>query len=721
MSSARRSAVWVVSVLSFTAAARGEGFTAYVRSSIDFQRVRQDRELLLGRWDHWICMPWRYQWGRPYDDELAAAMKAAGFNGGFCDHEAGRDSDRHERNGFLWYLDHTAGKGDLFLEDIPQERRERDMRPYPLIRQDVRDRLIGKVTKAVTGANRYRTLVAYALDDEISWSTYTSPCRWDSHPYTIADFSKWLVRRYGSEEAVREKWGNQSPLFGKLMATPDNFLDLYKQPWPRWNLSALCDGWSYMDSQLLNLVGELVTLANKIDPNTPCGFVGGQCPAPYGGYDYAKVARKVQFLEAYDIGCTAEIMRSFNPGNLMPLVQTAAPDQRTPKSEWFNWYYWAHGNRGVIVWAEGWFSPGNDMLPAGAAVKKLADASRAIIGGQWVHDGVAVYYSHPSIQVSWFIDCEAHGRTWINRSSSLNNQHASTVAAFWAWTKLLEDARLQYNFVSYADLLTEGIDPQKYRVLVLPRVLALSDQEAEVIRDYVRRGGHVIADHLTGLFDHHGQGRAKPVLGDLFGNAKWPPVRPGALFGGTLLSETDSDTYYQLDFLRAAKDIWPKCQRANGFVIAERDQPTFVRREVGSGSATLLNVSIMEYLRYRAAEPGRAKSLRGPIIGLFAKAGVTPRLSLAVKDAEPPMAEAIYWQKGDRLYVLVVQNPLRFASETGVGNADELSFDTVPLTIRFVTPQKDVRDERTGRSLGDGTTFTVDWRRSEAAILSMVR
>ena len=36
--------------------------------------------------------------------------------------------------------------------------------------------------------------------------------------------------------------------------------------------------------------------ANSLDPHTPCGLVGGQSPNAFGGYDYAKLMRKVQFL-----------------------------------------------------------------------------------------------------------------------------------------------------------------------------------------------------------------------------------------------------------------------------------------------------------------------------------------------------------------------------------------------------------------------------------------
>jgi hypothetical protein len=70
------------------------------------------------------------------------------------------------------------------------------------------------------------------------------------------------------------------------------------------------------------LIGELVETANKADPDTPCGFVGGQAPNIWGGYDYAKPTKKIQFIEAYNLGSSQAIIRSFNPANAMPQVTT---------------------------------------------------------------------------------------------------------------------------------------------------------------------------------------------------------------------------------------------------------------------------------------------------------------------------------------------------------------------------------------------------------------
>ena len=246
-----------------------------------------------------------------------------------------------------------------------------------------------------------------------------------------------------------------------------------------------------MDSQLNNLIGDLVTHANAIDGLTPTGIVGGQCPSPYGGYNYAKLKRKVQFLEAYDFGCSAEIARSLNPGNVIPVVKTGFGDPLDPHSIWFYWYYLAHGDRGLISWADGWFRedgvPEERVLRLGGEIQKLSRSSEKIFAAKWLHDAVAIYYSHPSIQVSWFIDCQTHGKTWINRSSSMNNVLASTVGTFWSWVKMLEDSGIQYNFYSYADLLEKGLDPQEYKVLILPRTLALSDEEAEEMMEQMQQ------------------------------------------------------------------------------------------------------------------------------------------------------------------------------------------------------------------------------------------
>jgi hypothetical protein len=54
-----------------------------------------------------------------------------------------------------------------------------------------------------------------------------------------------------------------------------------------FDASPLMDQWSFNDSYWNNFVGDLVEYSNAVDPDTPCGYVGGQSPNAFGGYDYA--------------------------------------------------------------------------------------------------------------------------------------------------------------------------------------------------------------------------------------------------------------------------------------------------------------------------------------------------------------------------------------------------------------------------------------------------
>jgi hypothetical protein len=79
-----------VSVLACTAQATAEHpYLTYVKNAPEFKPVRQDRELLVGRWDTWIYMPWRFQWTVGAGDEGGEFCCDYGFNGGFTDHGGG--------------------------------------------------------------------------------------------------------------------------------------------------------------------------------------------------------------------------------------------------------------------------------------------------------------------------------------------------------------------------------------------------------------------------------------------------------------------------------------------------------------------------------------------------------------------------------------------------------------------------------------------------------
>lgn len=79
----------------------------------------------------------------------------------------------------------------------------------------------------------------------------------------------------------------------------------------------------------------------------------------------------------------------------------------------------------------------------------------------------------------------------------------------------LIEARIPFEMV-HANLMTKEV-LDRFATLVLPNVAALSDAQCDEIRQFVARGGGVVATHETSLYDEWGEQRDQPGLGDLFG------------------------------------------------------------------------------------------------------------------------------------------------------------------------------------------------------------
>src|SRR5579883_1027317 len=321
----------------------GDPYRRYIETAPEFRPVRQDPAFLIGRWDTWIYMPWRYQWTIGTGEAGGRFCRDFGFNGGFTDHGEG-PLEWLQRWGLRFYNDHTAGKGDLHLRGSENrstvqadQRNPRVIRhgtdgPRP-IDANLRRRLRDRVSAHIANLRRSRLRVDYALDDEISWGAFVTPLPWRLNDDDAA-YQRWLDAYYGGR-APRAAW-----------VTPDFVLEQLERPLRELDFSPLLDRLSYQDSVWANLIHELVEHANRIDPQTPCGFVGGQAPSIWGGYDYAKLAKAIQFIEAYDLGSAQAILRSFNPGNAWAQVSTHFHNDRlgTENDIWQSWYYFAHGN-----------------------------------------------------------------------------------------------------------------------------------------------------------------------------------------------------------------------------------------------------------------------------------------------------------------------------------------------------------------------------------------
>jgi hypothetical protein len=80
---------------------------------------------------------------------------------------------------------------------------------------------------------------------------------------------------------------------------------------------------------------------------------------------------------------------------------------------------------------------------------------------------------------------------------------------------VLMESHIPHDFILDDQVSRERL--QKYRVVILPNVRCMSDREMEVLKDYVREGGNLIATYTTSLFDTDGKERPELGLAELFG------------------------------------------------------------------------------------------------------------------------------------------------------------------------------------------------------------
>lgn len=687
-------------------------YLAYVRQAPEFRRVRQRPDRFDRRWDTWVYMPWRYRWHVGTGNRGGRFCQEYGINGGVLDHGVG-PLDWLERWGLRFYNDHTAGKGSLYLipariKDLGDSLKDpRAVRPRPVTSGLLRE-LGGAMAGEIANVRRSPMRLAYALDDEISTGSFVRPIPWRINEDDDG-YRRWLRTCYG---------GNPPDA---AFVGPDEVRGELDRPLQDIDLSPFLDRMTYNDSVWADFLGRLVERCNQEDPDVPCGFVGGQPPSLWGGYDWAKLAGKVQFVEAYDLGSAPEIVRSFNPG--IPRVSTHfhSDDRGVGNDKWLAWQHFAHGNRGMVAWVDGWFLPDGTPRPwlerFRPTLRELSQVQgKKTVGARWIGDGVAIYYSHPSIQVSWMLDSQPHGRTWPNRNDDARLGTSHNVRR--AWEAILNDAGLQYDFLAYDQVVLHGV-PAGTKVLILPAVYALSDVEARRIADFAKGGGTVIADFACGLFDQHGRGRSRGALDDLFGVRHDGSGTKKDFFGSDrrgLWVETDQDKGYDYKKYRELLGT-VESRLEGGMAVAERSLPVRTSRKAGKGLAVYLNLSPQRYLMYRQERTDTDAHRRLFLQPVF-DAGVRPWLQIT-SNVRLPKLETTAWSRDGRTLAFIVQNvPLVKTSESGGVAAEDLLEARVPIEVRLAGPVTGALDERTGRPLPDGDRFQFEMDTTEAVFFS---
>jgi hypothetical protein len=135
---------------------------------------------------------------------------------------------------------------------------------------------------------------------------------------------------------------------------------------------------------------------------------------------------------------------------------------------------------------------------------------------------------------------------WFHTSSGAPNDVED---AALGWYQALVEARVPFEMVH--DRLLDEASIAPFKTLILPNISALSDAQCEQLRQFVARGGGLVATSETSLEDEWGVRRANFGLSDLFGVA-WRGRLEGPMRNAYLRLEHDAAPNHPL--LRGLED-----------------------------------------------------------------------------------------------------------------------------------------------------------------------
>lgn len=499
-----------------------------------------------------------------------------------------------------------------------------------------------------------------------------------------------LSDRLGPLPKANDRWGRRAGW--KAVQKPTNFqtwsqvLDFLKRFYKElgearstdgWNVSAWCDFRNFMDATFADAVLRAAQVCKAEDPNALCATEGGQCPFPFGWYNYEQVLRAVDVIEPYNIGNNVEVIRSLKPETIMvsthgyeytpgkPLTaEDRLQQKRAVRPIWWGVF---HAHRGSLIWDANLKNyrlvdeKTRDLTPAAETFSELfkelhQGIPKLVMNSRRMHDGIALHYSQPSMQVHWLLSNLRYAREWVAHSGGDRGSHITAVRN--GWTKLIEDLGLQYNFVSGLQIEAGRLTSGEYRAFIMPESLAVSAQEAEQIRQFVRDGGLVIADYRNATMNEHGRDLGHGQLDDIFGISRTPSPAPAGQSPTARGMANEGPVQLQGKELKLLAPGDSGIKPTTGKALAQSGStPLVIVNGFGKGKAVFLNLEIAGYA-YQRLQASLDFSLPDLMEGVLALANIAPRLRVLGADGKRlPGTEVVAYWNGGCEHVAVFRNP----------------------------------------------------------------
>lgn len=511
---------------------------------------------LAQRWSRFPIFVWFH--GGPQPGPRAfAVLKSHGLSG--CNVEGSDSSDAAAAAGMDFYVDHVAGKGDLYLRperfDADRDKLKRDrlalrpVRPNCFNDPDVMQRLKKLVAENVKRHASHAPL-AWVLDDELSVTRGVNPMDYCFGEECLRGLRESLRREYGTIERLDAAWGAKWRAFSEVVppTTEETRRANAGRPIEQANFTGWNDHRAFMSASFARGVHELAAWIERCGGRGPAGFTGGEFPSAFGGFECEELVRGCSLVEVYEAGVAPELARGLLPGGGKLVSTLFVPESEKARASWSPWEVLARaarGDDGAVVWASGaiYDAAGGELNEAGrrlaAAAAAAARMKQLLFEAAAVPAAapVALFESAASVRGAWMVDSWQDGATWPNRLTSYEADHSSSATSREGWATLLRAASLPFRFVGPDDVVSPSLAESGVRCVVLHEAVALADREIDALEAFVRLGGLLVADEHALFFDERLRGRDGKALARLF-----DVRRPGGATLEQLSKEFDGDT-----------------------------------------------------------------------------------------------------------------------------------------------------------------------------------
>lgn len=361
--------------------------------------------------------------------------------------------------------------------------------------------------------------VNYAITDEMTlsapWMNYhakdSEPCRME---HCLKRFRGFMRNKYGTVGKLNERWETSYASFDEVMPALTGEMRAERRAGRR-NYAKWLEFRLFMDSVFAGASDTIVAAMKEVSRDIRTGQPNWTWMTPMAGIDPSKIVPARTGSQDYG---PAAWVRSFKSPDAPVITWTGYSGMYDNGSSGVSIQLWGALNSGATgamlynpiqrdsAHREGYLSMSGRLTERGRA---LRDALKPLVEGcgdlvnfsERAAMPVTILYAQAGMGISWLESDDSLQFDWNIRKNPDGSDYMNWFRSQEQWERVLDILRLGWDYTSELRL-AERL--KTARAVVLPECWALSAETRRALADFRSRGGIVVGDGHTGLFDTDG-------------------------------------------------------------------------------------------------------------------------------------------------------------------------------------------------------------------------